>query len=118
MKTKPHETALDIPPTRTHHQLAAWVNHEQLVDHEGRAVVASAEKSWSSTDQKIRGTRLRRPGKGRKGVRLLLRLRDAKNEPDFWRKDTTVIFRHDTAETYRRHDEARRWIIDNLRKSP
>lgn len=101
---------LIIPPTRTHAQLAAWVNANKLVlrgSLPGREVIAIVEPSTSSTDRKI--GRLRWPGKGRKGTVLRIHLRSVALCADY-----QALYRHDTSETYRRHAEARAWVTDNL----
>lgn len=64
------------------------------------------EPSWCSTDQKIPGTRLRRPGKGRSGRKLKV----------FRRADGELIYAHNSAETYRRNAEVASWILDERRK--
>ena len=49
---------------RTLKDLAAAINAM------GNGHTAIVNKSWTSTDTKIAGTRLRRPGRGRKGLKL------------------------------------------------
>jgi hypothetical protein len=56
----------------------------------------------SSTDRHIPGTRLRHPGLGRKGRRLLVKDRDE------------TFLDHRSSETYRRNSEVCRWIVDRL----
>ncbi len=104
-------TRLVLPPTRNHRQLANWINANKLVDHHGRPVAARVDRIRTSTDQKIPGTRLRRPGKGRHG--LLLEIWPIGAET--WKPDLQ-LFRHESSETYRRHDEARSWVEQNLRR--
>lgn len=60
---------------------------------------AKVEKSWASTDRKIKGSRLRWPGKGRTGNRLTVL------DPS-----GTKVLDHNAAETYRSNDEVERWI--------
>jgi hypothetical protein len=62
---------------------------------------ATVEKSWSNTDTKLAGTRLRTEGKGRDGLRI--KVRDPKGE---------VILDHDTSETYRTVREAVREAVN------
>lgn len=59
----------------------------------------------TSTDQKIPGTRLRNPGKGRKGYRLRVREGGGGNVLD-----------HKSGETYRSNDEVCRWIVERVRR--
>ncbi len=56
------------------------------------------ERSEVSTDRKIRGTRLRHPGKGRKGMRIIVRSKGK------------IVLDHDNAETYRRTADVRDWM--------
>ncbi len=120
------------PPTRNHWQLAEWINGsacwaDVIVDSpsgrilggpwslykpEGSAgrvpVYAKVEQVRTSTDQKIRGTRLRLPGRGRRGLKL-----------EVWAERLNSmlggdpgnrLFEHESSETYRRHREAREWV--------
>jgi len=50
---------------------------------------------YFNTDRKIKGTRLRHPGKGRKGSRLIVRDESGR-----------VVIDHNAAETYRDNGEA------------
>jgi len=59
---------------------------------------AKVEKGYCNTDRKI--GRLRWPGKGRHGNRLLVR-RIA---------DRKLVFDHNAAETYRSNDEVEYWV--------
>jgi hypothetical protein len=70
-------------------QIAALVN-----EHFPKGYSATVTNSWSSTDRKIPGTRLRHPGKGRRGNRLLVR------------RGTETVVDHDASETYRENGEA------------
>jgi hypothetical protein len=97
---------MKIPPTRNHRQLARWINDQKLVDDRGRQVVARVDPWRASTDRKIAGARLRRPGKGRQGLRLGI----------YAKSDCCLVYRHKSSETYRRHSEAREWVEQNLRK--
>jgi hypothetical protein len=100
-----------IPPTRNHRQLAAWVNAHKLVDESGRPVCARVERVTTSTDTRVAGTRFRRVGRGRRGLVLEIWPVGA----DTWRPEER-LYRHESSETYRRHDEARAWIEQNLRR--
>jgi hypothetical protein len=56
---------------------------------------ASIEPGFCNTDRKIPGTRLRHPGKGRRGNKLVVRNRKGE-----------IVLTHDSAETYRTNAEA------------
>ena len=100
-----------LPPTRNHRQLANWINKHGLVDTEGNAVCARIYRVTTSTDTRVAGTRFRRIGRGRQGLVLEIWLTDASTfDP------TAKLYRHESSETYRRHDEARAWIEQNLRR--
>lgn len=103
-------TSLKLPPTRNHRQLANLINAHQLVDDRGRPVAARIDRIRTSTDQRIPGTRLRRPGKGRQGLRLEIWPVGAET----WRPEQR-LYQHESSETYRRHDEARAWVEQHLR---
>jgi predicted nucleic acid-binding Zn-ribbon protein len=66
------------------------------------------EASRANTDRKIPGTRLRRPGKGRAGTRIIVR--DPRQRDETWMHLPVVLLDHDNAETYRRASEVRAWI--------
>jgi hypothetical protein len=57
------------------------------------------EEGWCNTDRQIPGTRLRHPGKGRHGTRLLV-----------YRPDGSLALDHNSAETYRSNDEVEEWL--------
>jgi len=100
-----------IPPTRNHRQLADWINANQLVDRRGRFVCATAEPVTTNTDTKVAGTRFRRIGRGRNGLRLIIWVNGGSRlDP------TNRLYEHESSETYRRHSEAREWIEKNLTK--
>ena len=107
---------MKIPPTKNHRQLANWINAQKLVDMRGRPVVARVERVQSSTDGRVAGTRFRRIGRGRQGLRLEIWLTGfSPLQPE------AHLYRHESSETYRRHTEARAWVGQNLRppkKSP
>jgi hypothetical protein len=84
-----------------------------------RSLAAEIKKRWpeldvkveqghANTDRKIPGTRLRRPGKGRKGARIIVR--DPSRRDDTWLRQPRVLLDHNNAETYRRTSEVRDWI--------
>jgi hypothetical protein len=63
---------------------------------------ATLEPSWSSTDRDIPGTRLRHPGKGRKGNKLTIR-----------NSKGVELFCHDSSQTYRTNSEIASRIENN-----
>lgn len=68
---------------------------------------AQVNPSWASTDRDIPGTRLRSPGKGRHGNELVVRKRaSASGGP--------VLYRHNSAETYRNNGEVVNWIVQRV----
>ena len=74
---------------RTLKQLAKLIN--DLDD----GYIATVEQRTSSTDTKVAGTRMRREGRGRKGLKL--RVFDPKKQQ---------VFSHDTSQCYRTVEEA------------
>jgi hypothetical protein len=76
----------------------------------GNGYTATAEKSWSSTDTHIVGTRLRRPGKGRNGTKISVKDPAGK-----------VVISYDTSETtpvYMAVMEAKRLFGNKLDLDP
>lgn len=69
------------------------------------------ERGYCDTDRKIPGTRLRRPGKGRWGSRIIVR-DPAQPTPPFGLG--RMILDHNNAETYRTTSEVRAWIEDRI----
>lgn len=89
---------------RTFKDLAAAINAM------GNGFTATAEKSWTSTDTQIVGTRLRRPGKGRRGTKIIVKDSAGK-----------VVISYDTSETtpvYMAVMEARRLFGKKLDLDP
>lgn len=80
--------------------IAKWINDNVP------ELTATLESSWSNTDRKIPGTRLRHPGKGRKGHRLVVCRHGAE------------VFRHDSSQTYRSNDETEDWLRRYLESDP
>lgn len=102
---------MTLPPTRNHRQLADWINAHKLVDERGRLVAARVERVKTNTDGRVAGTRFRRVGKGRQG--LLLEIWPIGASPF---RPEERLYRHESSETYRRHDEARAWVEHHLRR--
>ena len=104
---------MKLPPTRNHHQLAAWINAQKLIDDRGRLVTARVERVKTNTDGRVAGTRFRRVGKGRQGLLLEVWLTGfSPFQPE------ARLYRHASSETYRKHSEARAWVKQHLRKRP
>ena len=111
---------MKIPPTKNHRQLAAWINASRLIDARGMEVVAHVEPSYTNTDSRVAGTRFRRVGKGRRGLKLEIWQRalvfiapDGRVVPADFNK-ARPLYSHTSSETYRRHGEARAWVESNL----
>lgn len=98
---------LKLPPTRTHTQLAKFINSHKLYDTKGREVCAHIQSWTENTDRKI--GRLRWPGNGRKGIKLVIWPVGVPPWP------SNALYEHTSSETYRRHSEAREWVETNLR---
>jgi hypothetical protein len=64
------------------------------------------EQDHVSTDWKIPGTRLRHPGKGRRGLRIIVQ---DPNHAEYPRSASTLLD-HSNAETYRRTSDVVAWI--------
>ena len=60
---------------------------------------AEIVEGYCNTDRKIAGTRIRSPGKGREGNRLIVKDSNGK-----------VVLDHNAAETYRHNGEVAVWI--------
>ena len=113
MTTTTTTSSVKLPPTRNHRQLAAWINTHGLVNARGRQVLARVDRVKTNTDGRVAGTRFRRIGKGRQGLLL-----------EIWPIGVSLfrpeerLYRHESSETYRKHDEARAWVEQNLRRKP
>lgn len=100
------------PKARQLRTIAKWINARIPILN----LRATARSVVVSTDRKIPGTRLRSPGKGRKGVELTVYPvtggeRDAIGM-------VRPIFRHNSAETYRTNTEAEEWLAEYIAKLP
>lgn len=104
-RTRLVKAPICLPPTRTHHQLAKWINLRRIFNVHGQQVAAVVDSWRASTDTKI--GRLRIAGKGRQGLRLRIRVVGVTDL-------SATIYEHRSSETYRRHDEAREWVEKNL----
>jgi hypothetical protein len=79
--------------------IAKWINANTTL-------TAKIERGFCDTDRKFKGSRLRWPGKGRWGNRLIVR------------HGTKVVLDHNSAETYRYNAEAVRTLADYLDDHP
>jgi hypothetical protein len=72
---------------------------------------AKIEAGYSNTDRKIVGSRLRVPGKGRRGNRLVVRWRSLSQfDP------RSLVLDHNAAEAYRYNGEVERWLSSEAPK--
>lgn len=91
-------------------QLAEFINDEfPMLD-------AKVLASWSSTDRNLAGTRFRKPGKGRRGNKIVVRATAAVKITGMFRRiddfnPGEIVFQHDASETYRRNSEVATWIV-------
>lgn len=74
----------------------------EIINATGR-FTASIERGYCNTDRKVRGSRLRWPGKGRTGNRLIVKDKLMGN----------VVLDHNAAETYRENSEVVEWMRQN-----
>lgn len=106
----------DKRPARKLPKIAAWIN-EHLPELEART-----ESVTECTDTEIAGTRLRRPGKGRKGTRLGVYKRMEIGGPvratGHVSRHSPWLLYHSSGETYRRNYEVEEWLQDYLRERP
>lgn len=65
-------------------------------------LVATVGSGWSSTDQPLAGTRLRRVGKGRSGLHITVKLV----------RNGQLVCDVDTSQTYRTAREVEEWLAD------
>ena len=78
--------------------------------------VAEPGGGYCNTDRNIPGTRLRHPGKGRRGTLLTVWSRDV------WPHDTVpmtrdrIYYQHNAAETYRNNEDVIDWIAAEKRR--
>lgn len=84
----------------------------KYINERVKGLSAYAERSFSSTDRPIAGTRLRHPGKGRSGYRLIVGVTAlVKGRPDPHRGyGRGVLLIHDSSETYRTNAEVEEWL--------
>lgn len=84
----------------------------KYINEHVKGLSAYVEKSFTSTDRPIAGTRLRHRGKGRRGYRLIVWVTDlVAGRPDPYRGyDRGVLLIHDSSETYRSNDEVEDWL--------
>lgn len=92
--------SLMLPNFRTLRQVAAFINANPKL-----GLRAEVERGFASTDRKIRGTRLRHPGKGRWGSRIKV-----------YDENGALLLDHNNAETYRRTEEVAEWLQTHLKR--
>jgi len=93
-------------------QIAAWINQRTTL-------IAEIRQGYCNTDRIIPNTRIRIPGKGRRGNELLVFL-NAEHRNECWSipRSAAPILRHNAAETYRCNAEVVRWLDDYLQNHP
>lgn len=96
--------------TRRLTTIAKWINAHRLV----LGLRAEIVEGYCNTDRKV--GRLRSPGKGRTGNRLLVYPLH-KGERDGLGRFRPVLD-HNAAETYRSNDEVERWLAAYVAKLP
>ena len=74
----------------------------KMINENMPGYAAEIVKGYCNTDRKMAGTRLRWPGKGRTGNRIIVK------------KDGVVIFDHNGAETYRCNQEVMGWYMREM----
>lgn len=74
----------------------------EIINADGR-FTAKIERGYCNTDRKIPGTRLRHPGKGREGNRLIVTDKLL----------NTKVLDHNAADTYRYNGEVVEWMKRN-----
>lgn len=90
--------------------IAAWINANSAALN----LRAETRSVKVSTDRHISGTRLRWPGKGRRGVEISVYLVRG-GEKTSWGAPLP-IFTHNSGETYRRNEEVERWLSQYISK--
>lgn len=80
----------------------------QQIESEFPDLMTSLDHFTCSTDRHIRGSRIRVPGKGRKGTRLQVFSRKDYHSGRFW----DPLYEHRAGETYRRNSDVEDWIKD------
>lgn len=80
--------------------IAKWINENLSI----YGYEAKITEGYCNTDRKLKGTRLRHPGKGRYGNKLNIY------------KNNQLIFSHNAAETYRHNGEVESWLVVEIKK--
>ena len=78
--------------------IAKWINEWMSQDGYRAEIV----EGYCNTDRKIPGTRLKHPGKGRWGNRIIVK------------KNGKVVLDHNSTETYRTNSEVEEWVSKEL----
>ena len=86
---------------KTLKQVAEYINDRK----EALGVEALVESWQSNTDRHWKGSRLRSPGKGRNGSRIVVFKLGGS-----WAQREDVVLDHKNSETYRRIDEVLQWL--------
>jgi hypothetical protein len=120
-KSYPEEWGTKAPRLAT---IAKWIN-------EHTTLLAEIEQGYCNTDRKIPGTRLRHPGKGRRGNRLKVFECQAhkleliqkpwspyRREQPERKYSVQPLLDHNAAETYRCNSEVVYWLKRHLQEHP
>jgi hypothetical protein len=93
--------------------IAKWIN-------ECTTLWATTYPTVYNTDTKIAGTRLRRPGKGRRGTILIVSTSEKEGRASLSNRNyfEGLVLRHNSAETYRHNGEVVNKLHDYLTKHP
>ena len=79
----------------------------ELINSAGFPYHAVVSRGFCNTDRKIKGTRLRHPGKGREGNKIEVYVKDPIS-------GYRLCYTHNAAETYRCNSEVEEWIKQHL----
>lgn len=87
----------------------------KYINEHVKGLSARTEKSWSSTDRKYAGSRLRFSGKGRSGTRLIVYVTSMHPNglhyvPKGRAAPDGVVLDFDNSETYRTNSEVEEWL--------
>ena len=106
-----------VPEFKTLKQIAGLINANPKL-----GLHADVDRGFASTDRKIRGTRLRRAGKGRWGSRIRIWDTQAKMPENhralglLFGEHGLLLHDHNNAEIYRQTSEVTQWLRNFLKE--